>query len=174
MSYQTVHTILGQEPVLIADLKLYLRTDYDTDDTLIISLISAAREQAERFCNRSFVRQQIEFTKTITIEEARSNYVVKLPFPNHNVITQVKINGVVTTDYSTYGTTQLTLSVPNMVILDGTTMIDLYIKYTTTSDCPELVKVAIKNIAKDLTENRNEKALLSNAYQLLSTFKVYN
>lgn len=174
MSYQTVHTILGQEPVLIADLKLYLRTDYDTDDTLIISLISAAREQAERFCNRSFVRQQIEFTKTITIEEARTNFIVKLPFPNHNTITQVKVNGVVTTDYSVYGTTELSVSVPNMIILDGTTMINLYIKYTTTSECPELVKVAIKNIAKDLTENRNDKAILNNAYQMLSSYKVYN
>jgi hypothetical protein len=45
----------GNEPVLLADAKLHLRVDSSDDDTLISSLITAARRYAEDYCDRTFV-----------------------------------------------------------------------------------------------------------------------
>jgi Phage gp6-like head-tail connector protein len=49
----------AQEPVSLAQMKVYLRLDAgDTsDDVLISSLISAAREWCEAFCERAFIFQ---------------------------------------------------------------------------------------------------------------------
>ena len=43
-----------QEPVSLIDAKLHLRVDFDEDDTLIASLISAARQAAETLTGRQF------------------------------------------------------------------------------------------------------------------------
>ena len=43
-----------QEPVSLIDVKLHLRVDFDEDDTLIASLISAARQAAETLTGRQF------------------------------------------------------------------------------------------------------------------------
>lgn len=42
------------EPVTTAYAKTHMRVDITADDTLIGNLVSAAREYAEQFCNRSF------------------------------------------------------------------------------------------------------------------------
>lgn len=44
-----------KEPITLERAKLYLRVDSGDDDTLIESLITAAREYAEGFQNRVFV-----------------------------------------------------------------------------------------------------------------------
>jgi uncharacterized phiE125 gp8 family phage protein len=50
----------GVEPVTRAEAKVFLRLDSDLtdDDTLIDTLISAARTYAEAYCGRSFITQQ--------------------------------------------------------------------------------------------------------------------
>jgi len=45
------------EPVTRAEAKIYSRIDITTDDSLIDSLITAAREEAEYYTNRSFCRR---------------------------------------------------------------------------------------------------------------------
>ena len=45
----------AEEPVSLIDAKLHLRVDFDEDDTLIASLISAARQAAETLTGRQFV-----------------------------------------------------------------------------------------------------------------------
>lgn len=45
------------EPVALADMKTFLRVNWDTDDTMISGLITAAREVAEEFCRKSFVQK---------------------------------------------------------------------------------------------------------------------
>ena len=50
------------EPLSLGEVKQYLRVDFDDDDALIASLISAAREQAELFQRRVLVRKQYDLT----------------------------------------------------------------------------------------------------------------
>jgi uncharacterized phiE125 gp8 family phage protein len=45
------------EPVTLAQAKLYLRVDFDDDDTLITALITAAREYCEKYTGRAFFNQ---------------------------------------------------------------------------------------------------------------------
>ena len=46
----------GSEPITTAYAKSHMRVDIADDDTLIANLVTAARQQAERYCNRSFVK----------------------------------------------------------------------------------------------------------------------
>lgn len=55
-----VTTAPASEPVTLAEAKQQLRMDGITaDDDLITSLIIAAREYAEMFCNRGFITQTV-------------------------------------------------------------------------------------------------------------------
>lgn len=68
------------EPVTLADAKLHLRVDVTDDDTLITSLIVAARQWCEEMTGRSFVTQ---------------TWAAKLPgFPGMTGIAGVPIYGV--------------------------------------------------------------------------------
>ena len=61
----TIETIVrvaaAVEPVTLAEAKAQLRieADFTLDDTYISSLISMARDRAEKYCNRFFTEQQI-------------------------------------------------------------------------------------------------------------------
>lgn len=48
------------EPVTLAEVKANSRVDISADDALIESLISAARDYAERFTRRAFITSQFE------------------------------------------------------------------------------------------------------------------
>lgn len=47
------------EPVTLAEAKAHLRVEYSDDDTLITSLIAAARDYCERYLKRSILTQTI-------------------------------------------------------------------------------------------------------------------
>ena len=45
------------EPIALSDAKKHLRVDFSDDDSLILGLITAARQEAEQICRRAFVTQ---------------------------------------------------------------------------------------------------------------------
>lgn len=53
----TLVTPPAVEPVALEEAKAHLRVDVDDDDTLILALIAAAREQAEAFTRRALITQ---------------------------------------------------------------------------------------------------------------------
>ena len=62
MTYQTIVVVpASTEPVDTLEAKAQLRIEYSftLDDAYIESLISAARDRAEKFCNRFFTEQTV-------------------------------------------------------------------------------------------------------------------
>lgn len=53
----TLTTAPAAEPLSTAEAKVFLRVDHDDDDTLIDSLVAAARHALERFTGRAFITQ---------------------------------------------------------------------------------------------------------------------
>lgn len=53
-------TAPASEPVSTATAKSFLRVDHSTDDTLIASLVAAAREKGEQLARRAFITQTLE------------------------------------------------------------------------------------------------------------------
>ena len=74
------------EPVSVATAKTYLRVDGSDDDTLIGSLIKAAREKGEELARRAFITQTLEQT----IDAWPSDMRLKLYRPPLQSITSVK------------------------------------------------------------------------------------
>lgn len=163
MAAQIKKTVTGSEWITNTDMKVYLKVDYTTDDTLITALITAAREQAELYCNRSFIAQTIEY------DEVDWSNPIKLPFPNHNAITEVKIDGTLTTDYTKTGLTQFAVT----MTASGSSDKELYIKYTALGSPTESEKNALKRIVADMYETRNN-TLSENGMVWLLPFKNYS
>ena len=72
------------EPVTTAYAKTHMRVDISDDDTLIANLVTAARERAEKYCNRSFVAH------TFRADLVGFWDVMTLPFGPVQSITHIK------------------------------------------------------------------------------------
>ena len=163
------------EPITSTEVKSWLKVDFTTEDTLITSLITQVREIAEEASGLALIDKTIEYFEE-DIDIIRD--WVKLPYPNHNAITEVKVNGTATTDFVKTGLTQFLIKVTGVVAAD----IDdegLYVKYTTLANCPNGVKLAmLKSIAETYEKRGNTfegslVKLTDNFYNLLSQFKAY-
>jgi hypothetical protein len=172
--FETIRTKTAKvEPVTLDESKNFLNTEYTDDDrNLIPSLCTAARELAEQFCNRSFVAQTIEYSEVIDADELEYQYVIKLPYPDHLSVDEVKINGVVNTDYVKTGTTRLSVYLTGLATGEAG-VCEVYVKYKASGTCPEMVKTAIKQIVKDSYENRGKDLMSNNGLTLLMPYKVY-
>lgn len=63
------------EPITVAQAKLHARVDSSAEDTLFITLISAAREYAENLTRRAYVQRTLEHTLPAFA------YCIELPQP---------------------------------------------------------------------------------------------
>lgn len=91
----------------LAEAKLFLRVDTTDEDSLITSLIVAARERAEQHTQRQLVTASYLFTcSNATINHKTGNYEVLLPLPPLASVESVQVtdtNGNVSTvNASTY------------------------------------------------------------------------
>lgn len=79
-------TATGEEPVSLTEAKAHLRVDISTDDTLIQSLIVAAREYCEGFQNRTY----ISTSKELWLDAFPSKDFIEIPLPPLASISSVK------------------------------------------------------------------------------------
>lgn len=172
--YSTVRTITAKaEPVTLDDLKNYLNTVYtDDDNRLIPGLLKSARQLSETFTNRALIAQTIEYTEVIDSDELDYQYVIKLPYPDHSTIEEVKVNGVAVTDYVKTGSTRLSVYLTGLTA-NSVGACEVYVKYKCPGTCIDGIKTAIMCITKDMYENRGKDQLTENGMIMLMPYKIY-
>lgn len=144
---QIKETITGTEPVTATEVKNYLKVDFSNDDTLISDLITGIREQIELFTGLSLVVKTIEYFDEEIDEE------IKLPYPEHDAITEVKINNEVSTAYIKTGLTQFIIK-PTVISVNDDNDYGIKITYTTKGTCPKGIKVEILKAIDEKYRNR--------------------
>jgi len=166
---QIKQTITGTEPITSAEVKTYCKIDYADEDALITSLIKGVREQVELFTGLALIAKTIEYFDEEINEE------IKLPYPEHSSIEEVKIDGVVSTAYTKTGLSQFII-MPNQIVSSGGTDRGIYIKYKTSGVCPDGIKEEMKKIIDEKYRNRGNtfegsiSELNENAYANLAKY----
>lgn len=172
---QIKYSSIGTEPVSLAEAKSWLKADYDDEDILISTLISGIRGLAEEVTGLSLVAKTIEYFEEDI--EIISDWV-KLPYPEHDAITEVKVNGEVTTDYYTTGLTQKLIKANGISSTDENDL-GLYVKYTTLGSVPTGFKLAFLKELAEVYEKRSSSSEVSlttttsNFHNYLLQLKVY-
>ena len=179
----TLTTEPATEPITKAETKLWLKIDDDiTDDDIIDSLIESARKLAEDYCNRAFIDQSWTLSLDCMPEE------IYLPKGYLDSVTSVNVYsdaGVASLQDSTYY--QVVTGENGMLFLesgyswDTTTRPEdqMRIIYKVgygdaTTDIPEGLKTAIKQLVAYLYENRETTELPGLIKSLLNPYKIYN
>lgn len=181
------------EPVSRTEAKLHLRVDISTDDTLIDSLIQAAREYVEIYTGRAFVQRTYRADVEYFWDEMR------LPHPPIASISHIKYytaaspavlttlaasNYVLTRDYVLRAATGVWPAVnpqPNAVQI---TYVAGYANTASPEDAasgvPAAIKSAILLTIGDLYENREGQVLYPGQLhvnqatrRLLDSYRVY-
>jgi uncharacterized phiE125 gp8 family phage protein len=171
--------ITGTEPLTPAEVKSWLKVDFDTEDTLITSLITQVRELAEEAAGLALIAKTIEY-----YENDRDILCdwIKLPYPVHNEITEVKLDGTGLTSesYSKTGLNQFLIKVTGTTTATDTLNDSgLFVKYTTKDTTIAGIKLAMLKEIAEIYEKRGNTfegglvKLTSNFYNYLSQFKVY-
>lgn len=151
--------VIGQEPVIVDDVKPLVGVDFDDDDATIERLCTAARLEAERFCGRCFVSSTVK----VYAEYWEGSY--EIPYGPVSAITSVKNgNEEDITDYKLKGYDFKKLEV---TAEDG-----LYLEFTSNvAECPEDAKTAIALLAAVVYDADFADRFKADAYRLLTQFK---
>lgn len=147
------------EPITLDEAKNFLKVDFSDDDDLIKDLITGVREESERYTGRSFV------AKTIDISDVDVKSIL-LPYPDHNEILKVEVNGVDYPNYTKTGLTQFRITFPDFsfgrgfsfgpqILSDGGASGEVHIQYSTTNFCPTGVK---NEMLKAISERYNVRS----------------
>ena len=142
-----------QEPLTLTDVKAYLRIDGDTEDALLASLISAAREYCESYQHRAYGEQTLRLTlpaidAQASIELPRSKDLVEIKniSVNNNFGTKEIVD-----DYTiSYSSINANLSLMVAVLADD----DLCIDYIVKGDCDQSTMMAMRLLVASWYENR--------------------
>lgn len=94
------------EPVTLTEAKLHCRVDHNTEDLLISSLITAARQYCERVQGRAYITQTLE----VTMDDYPASDIVKLPRPPLQSVTSIK--------YTDEDGTESTMSASSYIVDD--------------------------------------------------------
>lgn len=167
---QLLYGTVTTEPITVTEVKSYCKIDYSDEDTLIATLITSVREQVEQFTGLSLAAKTIEYFDEEIADE------IYLPFPNHDSITEVKINGEVSTAYSKTGLSQFIIKPNSTLISEGSNDHGIYIKYVTKATFPSGIKSELLKIFDEKYRNRGNtfegsiSELNENAYSNLAKY----
>ena len=160
----------AEEPVSLVDAKLHLRVDFDEDDTLIASLISAARQAAETLTGRQFVNARWKLVLdgfppcAIALAKCPVQSVVAINYLDMNSSVQTMPASTYTVE-SACEPARITPvfgqvwppSLPQI----GAVSVTFDAGYGAASDVPEGIKSWIKLRVGSLYTHREEMAVLS-------------
>lgn len=148
MSELVVTTAALTTPVSLTNVKNYLKIDYSTDDTLITSLIEAARDYTEAYLGSTLI------TTEYTYYTDKFSYIMRIPLGPVQSIDSVKYYntaGTLTTlstdDYSASGDKRRII-VTDIPTLEDDRLSAVQIAFTagysdTESSVPDIIKTAI-------------------------------
>lgn len=104
--YQTrVITAPAVEPVSLTEAKIHLRVDHNADDDYIATLITAAREHAEKISWRAFINRTLELSLTAW----PCDNCIRLPFPPLVSVTSIT--------YLSYANVPATMSTADYIVV---------------------------------------------------------
>lgn len=156
------------EPISLAEAKLHLRVDHDDEDSLIESLIRAARKWCEDYQNRLYITQ----TVTAKIDSFPKCYIMELPRPplqSVDSITYTDTTGqeqaltdyIVDTSAEPARITPLYSEVwPNTQAVINAVTVEYVAGYGDAEDVPDVIKQAILLLAGHLYCNREQVSQL--------------
>ena len=158
------------EPITLEEAKIFLRIDTDEENTLLESLISAARQYAEKYTCRSFLTQEWELTTKVIAEK------LFLPYPPVQSVESVLLDGQLVDDYKYAllpGDTLYFVSPLYAVTPSG-----IVIRYTAgygnvPEDVPRDIRQAILITVAGLYENRESGGISAEARELLKPYRVF-
>ena len=174
------------EPVTLDEAKAHLKVDTTDDDTLIGTLISAARSKAEWNTGRAFITQGWTFAA----DGWPADNVFELPFPPMQSVTSVTAYALDDTatvlDPSAYqvdmvsAPARLTLKAAASppVNLRGLNAVEIVFTAgygDSESDVPALIREAILEIVADMYVNRGDAGEIPlAALALLAPYRILN
>lgn len=167
------------EPITLAQVKAWLKVDFTTEDSTIITpMLTQIREIAEEITGLALIDKTVEY-----FEDDRDliRGWIKLPYPVHNTISSVVLDGNTLTDndYRVTGLTQKLIYVSSAGSNTDDDDMGLTVTYTTLGTCPNGIKIAMLREMAEQYEKRGNTfegglTKLSNGfYSILQQYKVY-
>ena len=158
------------EPITVEEAKIFLRIDTNEEESLISSLISAARMYAEKYTCRSFLTQEWELSKKVIAEK------VYLPYPPVEGVVLVSVDGNFIDDYryTLVGEDTLYFVSPIRSVTPGGIVIRYAAGYgNVPEDVPRDIRQAILITVAGLYENRESGGISAEARELLKPYRVF-
>lgn len=162
MNLRTI-TAPSEEPVSTETAKLFLRVDASAEDTLIASLIKAAREKGEELSRRAFVTQTLE----MIVDGWSADFGMWVARPRLQSVTSVTYydednNSAVWTDYVVNARSEpgriIFNSLPNVTLMESGGVVVRYVAgYGAASAVPERIKNLILSLVAYWYENRESR-----------------
>ena len=137
-----INATTGNEILTAQNVKDYVRVDTSADDNLITSMITQARIWCENYISRDIV------AKNRTYYLDTTNGLFDLPFGPVASVSEITLNGTITTDYEILGLDNETIE------LDGGSAERVKITYITLGINDSLVKQAMLQLISTYYDNR--------------------
>jgi len=138
-----ISSTIGSEVISVQDVKDFVRIDTSADDTLISRMITTAREWSENYMTRDIVSK----SRIYYLPNVDNRFL--LPFAPITSISQVEVDGTVTTNYQLFGLNE------QVVLLNSLPSEEVKVTYVTTGLPDESIKQALLQLVASYYDNRS-------------------